>query len=153
MNVIRLGPEDSTLLAETLQRLKSPPGMQSPSAACLERFLARPENILLVALRDGVPEGFLVAYLLDRADRDQRMVCLYEIGVAEGSRRQGIGRALIETLKDLCKEQDAMKAWVITNRANRAAVSLFESSGAAADTEGDSIVFVYGPHTYERSGT
>jgi GNAT superfamily N-acetyltransferase len=109
-------------------------------------FFRGRRNILVVAAQDGVPIGFLLAYLLDRVDRDQRMVCLYEVDVSEHHRRRGIGRAMIETLKMICRQENAMKTWVITNRTNRSNLAAFrpyESTGATADARGDHVTLVY----------
>jgi ribosomal protein S18 acetylase RimI-like enzyme len=144
MPVRRLGVEDFRWAVEAIRTLKMP-NVPLFGGQHLEKFLARSENVLIVAEQDGVPTGFLLAYLLDRVDRDQRMVCLYEIDVSEHHRRRGIGRAMIETLKSICKKENAMKAWVITNRSNLAAFRLYESTGAAADPSGDEVTFVYGP--------
>ena len=51
---------------------------------------------------------------------------------------------LIDTMKTLAKQENAMEAWVVTNRSNLAAVKLYESTGAIADTIGDEVVYVYG---------
>ena len=145
MQVRRLGTEDFELAAAAIRTVKQPTAQLSFSAEYLRRFLSRPGNVLIVAEQDGLPTGFLVAYMLDRVDRDQRMVCLYEIGVSESHRQRGIGRAVIEALKALCRREDTMKTWVITNRSNVAAVRLYETTGAAADTSGDEVTFVYEP--------
>jgi hypothetical protein len=36
-------------------------------------FLSRPENVFILALEGTEPLGLVVAYLLDRIDRDQQM--------------------------------------------------------------------------------
>ncbi len=73
------------------------------------------------------------------------MVCLYEIGVAEPHRRRGVGRALVEELKAHCRRERVTKTWVVTSRANTAAVRLYESTGARAGDASDDVVFVYEP--------
>jgi hypothetical protein len=50
-----------------------------------QRFLAHPDTLLLVARWDGEACGFLSAYRLQRFDRRQAEVLLYEIGVEESS--------------------------------------------------------------------
>jgi aminoglycoside 3-N-acetyltransferase I len=143
MTVRRLAPSDSAFAARAINALKEP--TPAPvTAATLEQFLSRPENILLVADDEVAPTGFLVAYVLDRIDRPQRMVCLYEIGVAADHRQQGIASSLVQELKDFCCQQTIMKCWVITDRSNTPAILLYESTGARHDSL-DSLVFVYHP--------
>jgi aminoglycoside 3-N-acetyltransferase I len=148
MQVRRLGTRDLELAVEAIRTLKEPTAQPTLGGEYLEKFLSRPENVLIVAEQKGMPKGFLLAYMLDRVDRDQKMVCLYEIGVSESHRRRGIARAMIESLKLLCKQENAMKAWVITNRSNMAAVRLYERTGATCHPNGDEVGFVYGPENW-----
>ena len=106
-------------------------------------FLSRAENVLIVALEHGQPIGYVVAYLLDRVDRDQRMMFFYEIGVAEPHRRRGIGKQLVEQLKSVCRRQDVMKMWVPTGRSNVAATRLYASTGATPFPSGDEVTYAY----------
>src|SRR5262249_61472501 len=98
----------------------------------MSRLLSRPQNVLLVATEEGAPVGYIVAYLLDRIDRDQKMMFFYEIGVKKSHRRRGIGKKLIAYLKEVCREADLMKMWVPTSRANVAAARLYERTGGVA---------------------
>src|SRR5262249_55481827 len=82
--------------------------------------LAGADKVLVGAEEEGQPVGFLVAYVLDRVDGDRRMVCLYEIEVAEGYRRRGIGAALVDALRALCRGRGVTKIWVIASRSNAA---------------------------------
>ena len=138
--VRRLGPEDAALAAEAVRRVKETP--VDPDS--LRRFLSKPENVLIVAEEDGDPAGLLVAYALDRVDRDRRMVCLYEIGVLAGKRRRGHAAAMIDALVSWCRAQGVMKTWVVTDRSNEPAMRLYAATGARPDA-GDDVVFVYGP--------
>lgn len=92
----RLGPEDAELAFEAIGAIKDPESHAGFSAAYLRRFLSRSENVLIVAWNEGGPAGFLLAYVLDRVDRDQQLVCLYESCASEFHRRGGVGRALVE---------------------------------------------------------
>lgn len=143
MSARRLGPADAALAAEAVRRIKETPVREGFGEDHLRHFLARAENILIVAEDEGAPAGFLLAYVLDRVDRDRRMVCLYEIGVVAACRRRGIGRAMLEELKAWCRRENVMKAWVITDRANAAAMALYARAGGRPDA-GDDVVFVWG---------
>jgi ribosomal protein S18 acetylase RimI-like enzyme len=144
VQVRRLRAGDLKLAVESIRTLKE----STVSGEYLKDFLSRSENVLIVAEQGGMPKGFLLAYILDRVDRNQKMICLYEIGVSEPNRRRGIGRAMIESLKLLCKDENAMKAWVITNRSNMAAVRLYERTGATSHPHGDEVLFVYEPEDW-----
>ena len=143
--VTRLAPGDAALACRAISPLKitDPAVRAALHTGTLERFLARETNILLLA-RDGAePIGYLVAYLLDRVDRDQTMMHFYEIGVAMTHRRQGVGTALIARLKSICRENGVMKMWVSTNRSNTMAMSLYSAAGAVADRQGDEVSFTW----------
>ncbi len=53
----RLGTDDSQLGVDAIRLLKAPDGYPIPAAAYLFEFLSRPENVLIVAIDDGVPVG------------------------------------------------------------------------------------------------
>jgi ribosomal protein S18 acetylase RimI-like enzyme len=144
VRVRRLGVEDVAFASEALRSLKAPAPAESSGGEHLRPFLARPENVLIVAEEDGAPVGFLVAYVLDRVDRQRTMVCLYEIDVAPARRRRGIGRAMVTELLTVCRRGNAMKVWVVASRSNAAALRLYASTGARAESP-DDVVFVYEP--------
>jgi ribosomal protein S18 acetylase RimI-like enzyme len=146
--VKRLGPDDTILGVEAIRRLKAPDGYPVPSAAYLSTFLSRADNVLLVAVESETPLGYLVAYLLDRVDRAQQMMFLYEIGVSEAHRRRGIGKNLINGLKSICRAQDVMKMWVPTGRSNVAATRLYASTGAVPLPDGDEVTYAYLPKSF-----
>lgn len=112
MDVRRLGTQDSDLGARAIRLLKAPDGYPVPSAEYLAAFVSRSDNVLIVASEGGESVGYLVAYLLDRLDRNQQMMFLYEIQVAESHRRRGVGKRMITELKAVCRAQDVMKMWV-----------------------------------------
>ena len=148
MQVRRLVADDSELALEALRLLKAPDGYPTPPPEYLAGFLSRGDNVLIVATVDGVPAGFLLAYLLDRIDRDQPMMFLYEIGVAESHRRRGIGTQMIAELKAVCRSHDVMKMWVPTGRSNIPAMRLYASTGATPLPSGDEVTYAYSRDTF-----
>jgi ribosomal protein S18 acetylase RimI-like enzyme len=143
-----LRPGESQLGVETIRRLKAPDGYPTPTDSYFETFLCKPENVFIVAADDTVPVGYVVAHLLDRIDRDQRMMFFYEIGVQESYRRRGIGRRMIDLLKLVCREEHVMKMWVPTGRSNIAATRLYASTGAAPLPNGDEVTYAYPPASF-----
>ena len=112
------------------------------------RLLSRPEKVLLVAMEEGEPVVYLVAYVLDRVDRDQKMLFFYEIGVEESHRRRGIGKELISKLKAICREADIMKMWVPTSHSNVPATRLYESTGGVVCSDDEEVTYGYSRESF-----
>jgi ribosomal protein S18 acetylase RimI-like enzyme len=148
VDVRRLGTDESNLGVRAIHLLKVPDGYPTPTVETLARFLSRPENVLIVATDDGTPVGYIVAYLLDRVDRDQQMMFFYEIGVAESHRRRGIGTRMVTALKLVCRAQNVMKMWVPTGRSNIAATRLYASTGATPLPGGDEVTYAYSRESF-----
>ncbi len=151
MTVRRLGPGEAAIGVEAIQLLRAPEGYPVPSAQYFSSLLSRPENVFLVAMEDGVPAGYIVAYLLDRIDRDQQMMLLYEIGVGEWHRRRGVGKQLITELKAICREAEVMKMWVLTSRSNVAAARLYESTGGVVVPDSDEVTYRYSSDSFTQT--
>ena len=107
-----------------------------------QRFLSDPANLLLVAFWDDAPCGFATAHRLQRFDRRQASVLLYEIGVVEPLQRRGIGAALIDAVKRWATDVGADEVWVLTEPANDAARALYRATGGEEDEAGITM-FVY----------
>lgn len=105
-------------------------------------FLQNKDNILLVAILENQYVGFLTGHRLQRFDKRKAEVLLYEIGVHESFRRQGVGRALIESLKQWAKEVGADEVWVLTEKDNQAAMALYKSVGGEEDSP-NTTMFTY----------
>lgn len=154
IEIRRLGRDDGDLALETISQLKAADwegqgGMPtSLTANYLARFLRYDDHFLIVAIENAEPVGYLLAYELSRVDRDQAMMFLYEIGVAESQRRKGAGAALIDEIKSICRERNIMKMWVQTNESNVAAMRLYQSTGGTRDEEDDIVQFGWTPDTF-----
>lgn len=107
-----------------------------------KKFLANPDNALFLGLIDDQPVGFLTAHRLQRFDRRQAEVLLYEVGVLEPFRRKGVAKALIAELKTWTKKINADEIWVLTEQSNLPAVALYQSAGAQAPQAGDDLMMV-----------
>ena len=108
-------------------------GAAVPSPSYLTAFLGRPQNIVLVAKSGEEVVGGLVAYVLEKFERERSEVYIYDLAVAEPHRRRGIARTLIERLKPISR---ALGAWVIYVQADYGddpAVALYTSMGTRED--------------------
>jgi GNAT superfamily N-acetyltransferase len=131
VTIRRLRADDATLAANALNELKpsNEPEARRAGKTWCQSFLRVERNILIAALCDAKPIGFTIAYLLDRAERSSPVLLLYEIEVTKAHRLRGIGRAMVERLKEVALEHGAYKMWVLTDPANHAARALYRASG------------------------
>lgn len=60
---------------------------------------------------------------------NQDVMFLYEIEVDEKYRRKGTGTKLIDELKAVCRRENVLKMWVMTNRSNEEEMNLYRKSG------------------------
>ncbi len=107
----------------------------------VEDFLVNQHNYVIACLSGASPIGFLLAYELQRYDKNG-MLYIHEVNVLPQYQRQGIGRRLIEETVKICNERALFKIFLITNKSNTAACSLYNITGAIA-TEDDNIVYWY----------
>ncbi|MFC2078580.1 GNAT family N-acetyltransferase [Candidatus Bipolaricaulota bacterium] len=151
IEVRRLGPEDADLARETIRAIKT--GEESSDApslplATLQTWLSRASNILITATHDSLPVGFALGYLLDRVDQVRPMLFFYEIEVVATYRRKGIGSRLVEALKSVARERDALKMWVQTDPGSIAARALYRHTGGVECGNPD-LLYVW---TYRDNG-
>lgn len=147
MNVERVGSGDVPLVLAAIDRLGIAKHRASPEY--FESVLSAPSNIVIIASEGTEAVGFLVAYTLARLDEERPMVCLYEIEVAPGRRREGIGKCMIEVLQKHCRALDATKIWGIVDRSNEGAVAFYEKVGAELGRSDGHLSFVFRPEAWD----
>ena len=136
--ISRLGPGDLARAVETVRAFKG----RSRSASALESFLRNPANYLLVAGAEGEAAGFLLAYRLERADRDETQMFVYGVEVAEAWRRRGLGGRLLDAIQALARAEGMFEVFVLTSRSNEAARGLYARAGGVVEDDA-AMVFVY----------
>ena len=109
------------------------------TVTAMTTFLENPFNHLLVAVDGSETTGYLIAYELQRPDREQSMMILYDITVVNKHRQKGIGTALIEQLKFICSTKPMMKMFVPTHRSNEPAVGLYQKTGGVLASATDEV--------------
>ena len=100
-------------------------------------LLADERTIFLAAFDRDDPIGFLLAYELLRRRGDPSQLFVYEVGVEEGRRRQGVATALFRELARLTQARGIRTGFVLTNESNEAAMELYRSVGGARPNRDD----------------
>ena len=104
-----------------------------PSDAYLEALLRKPHVIALAAEEGGRVVGGLVAYVLEKFERERSEIYIYDLAVAEAHRRRGIATSLIRALKRVAKGRGAHVVFVQADAGDEAAIRLYESLGSKED--------------------
>lgn len=104
-----------------------------PSAAYLERLLARETFIALVARDGDAVVGGLVAYVLDKFEQERAEIYIYDLAVAASHRRQGIATGLIRTLQHIAADRGAWVIYVQADLEDAPAIALYEKLGTRED--------------------
>ncbi|MEV5975523.1 GNAT family N-acetyltransferase [Streptomyces sp. NPDC052114] len=123
-------------------------GPVRPEAA--RRFLDSPGHHLLLAYEDDgggdgerVPVGFVSGVETVHPDKGVEMF-LYELGVAEGHRRRGTGRALVNALAALARDRGCYGMWVGVGTDDEAALATYRSAGGRSEGTFASVTWDFG---------
>jgi aminoglycoside 3-N-acetyltransferase I len=98
--VRRLGASDVALAQQTLQLMTEvfDEGGRRLSASYVAALLARADLWIVAALLDGTPIGGITGHVLPMTRDESLELFIYDLAVHEAHQRQGVGRALVETL-------------------------------------------------------
>jgi ribosomal protein S18 acetylase RimI-like enzyme len=75
-------------------------------------------------------------------DKARPELWINEVGVADAHRRQGAGRAMLSALLAMAHEAGCSEAWVLTDRANTAAMRLYASLGGEEAPQ-DAVMYTF----------
>jgi ribosomal protein S18 acetylase RimI-like enzyme len=92
-------------------------------------FIADPRHHLAVAIDDDLAIGFVSAVHYVHPDKPHPELWINEIGVATTHQRQGVGKQLMNAILAVGRELGCETAWVLTERENTAAMSLYAAIG------------------------
>ena len=134
----RLGPDDSARAESAVRAFKA----TSRSPDSLQVFLRSPANYLLVADAGGETVGFLIAYRLERSDREAAQMFVYEVGVVGAWRRRGLASALLGEIVALARAEGMFEVFVLTSQDNEAACRLYARTGGKVEDD-SAVLFVY----------
>lgn len=96
-------------------------------------YLNDPSVLHWVFEEEGTLVGFLLCYLERRRAGASRQLLVYEIGVRAEHRRRGVGRALVEAMREWMAQHDVTEAWVLAD--NPGAEAFYGACGFVRDEE------------------
>ncbi|MFI5732223.1 GNAT family N-acetyltransferase [Kribbella sp. NPDC051587] len=99
-------------------------------------FLTAPGTLAFVAGTE--PRGWCWGYHLPRPDGTS-MLYLHQLAVAEPYRRQGLGKALLQTFMTAGTLAGATKMFLTTAADNHAARSLYDALGGGLAAQGPTV--------------
>ena len=133
--VRRLGRDDihaarrlNALFAEVFEDLESYQ-KASPDDAYLSNLLGREGIIAVIAECDQEVVGGLVAYVLPKLEQERSEIYIYDLGVAESRRREGIATALIAEVQRIAAETGAWVIYVQADYGDDPAIALYDGLG------------------------
>jgi len=108
-------------------------------------FLSKPDNLMFAAVFENMVIGFAFGYRLPRLDGGKPMLYLHEIGVMDEWQRQGIGCAMMNALKQWCKENCVGKVFLTCYQNNIGANKLYKKVGGEVppESQGNDTVYFF----------
>lgn len=138
MKTIRLNSDNLDSATQLVKTFKN----SEVSPESVEAFLKNDSNFLIGTFENDKPIGILIAYLLDRPDGNRPMMYIHDIEVLESHRQKGAATSMLNMIKDIAREKNCLKTFLITNKNNQAAVNLYKK--ASGDTpHDDDLVFIF----------
>lgn len=118
----------NTLFAEVFEDLHNY-ASQPPDDSYLERLLSREQFVALVAECENAAVGALVGYELEKFEQARSEYYIYDLGVAERARRQGIATRLIENFCMIAASARGSVVFVQADYDDPPAISLYQKLG------------------------
>jgi aminoglycoside 3-N-acetyltransferase I len=135
----RLRPEHAYLVPELLTMFgkafedEQEWGVARPDAAYLAKLLARPDVMVLAALKNEQIVGGLVGYELPKIEQTRSEIYIYDLAVDEAHRRQGIATSLIEALQPIARDCGAWCIFVQAESIDADPIALYSKLGKRMD--------------------
>ena len=105
----------------------------APSDEYLRRVLGREAVIALIAESSGEVVGGLIAYVLDKLERERSEIYIYDLAVAEAHRRRGIATTLMAEVQSIASRIGAWVIYVQADHGDDPAIALYTKLGTRED--------------------
>jgi ribosomal protein S18 acetylase RimI-like enzyme len=131
------GPDDAAAVLTMVREIAAHEGNASDVAGTPQSWatmLARPDVVVLVAERDGVPAGYVSAVRKLHLWLGRDIYALDDLSVRDGYRDAGVGRLLMRELARLASAEDMVIRWEMAEQ-NVAAQRFYRRLGASLRTK------------------
>jgi aminoglycoside 3-N-acetyltransferase I len=135
----RLGTGDRALYAAMLDVFgeafadRETYGARRPGPAYVERRLADPAFVALVALDGERVIGALAGYELAKFEQERSEFYIYDLAVAETHRRRGVATALIAAFRAIARAHGGWVVFVQADHGDDPAIALYGKLGTRED--------------------
>ncbi|MEG2289392.1 MAG: GNAT family N-acetyltransferase [Clostridium sp.] len=137
------GVSDITDIENAINYVKAEEDTIQSNKEAIIKFLNNKDNLFYVAKDMGKVVAYAIAYIQNRLDTTQNMICLYEIATLKECRQRGIAKSILQYIISDTSNLNIVKMWIPTNVSNKAACALYSSIGATESGEKDEIIFTY----------
>ncbi len=97
-----------------------------PKSSYVESVLSEENTVVLVAEDEsGLVAGGILAYILKKLEQEHSEIYLYDLAVHPQHRRRGVATALIDSLRDVARRNDATVIFVQADADDEAAIRLY----------------------------
>jgi ribosomal protein S18 acetylase RimI-like enzyme len=137
VDVRRAAPDDAGTVLTMVREIAAHEGDASDAAGTPETWaamLARPDVVVLLAERDGVPVGYVSAVRKLHLWRGEDIYALDDLFVRDGHRDAGVGRLLMREMARLASAERLLVRWEV-NQQNVAAQRFYRRLGASLRTK------------------
>jgi aminoglycoside 6'-N-acetyltransferase I len=135
-----LGPQDAGVLANLAPDVFD----DRIDVGRANEFLADRRHHLVVAVDDGQVVGFVSAVHYLHPDKPRPELWINEVGVAPTHQGRGLGTRLLRSVLAVAQDLGCAEAWVLTDRANTAAMRLYAAAGST-EAPTDHVMFTFRP--------
>jgi len=95
----------------------------------LEKLLKQDSFVALAAISDGEVIGGITAYEMQMYSGDCSEIYIYDMAVKTTSQHMGIGKKLINSLKEHCLSHNIINIFVEAHEVDKHAVNFYTSAG------------------------
>ncbi len=143
IQVKKLGPNDIdkfTKLIRVFEEVFEMKNFAIPEEKHLIQLLEKEEFFVFVAMLGNKVVGGLTAYTLQQYYSVSPLIFIYDIAIKTEVQRQGVGKRLISTLSNYCKDNGYEEMFVLADEVDNHAIEFYRSTGAI---EGRVVNFNY----------